>query len=116
VAWFSSFVQQHATVFNKALFDKFIAEVPKKSVITIFNLVEAYKINCSLARKGLRELVKRNLITAVAPSGTYCVYTKSAAAAAAQEKAKAEKAAATAKVDAAKKEKAAAAKGKKADE
>ena len=86
----------HATVFNKALFDKFIAEVPKKQVITIFNLVESYKINCSLARKGIRELVKRNLITGVVPSGTYCVYTKSAAAAAAQEKAKAEKAAASA--------------------
>lgn len=70
--------------------------MPKKSIITIFNLVENYKINCSLARKGIQELVKRNLITAVVPSGTYCVYTKSAAAAAAQEKLKAEKAAAAA--------------------
>jgi len=92
----------HATVFNKALFDKFLSEVPKKAVITIFNLVESYKINCSLARKGLRELVKRNLITAVAPSGTYCVYTKSAAAAAAQEKAKLDKAAAATAKDGAK--------------
>lgn len=89
-------------MFNKALFDKFIAEVPKKSVITIFNLVENYKINCSLARKGIQELLKRNLISPVAPSGTYCVYTKSAAAAAAQEKAKAEKAAAAAAAPAAK--------------
>ncbi len=82
-------------------------------MITIFNLVESYKINCSLARKGIRELVKRNLITGVVPSGTYCVYTKSAAAAAAQEKAKAEKAAAGAGKDAAKKP--AAGKGKKAE-
>jgi len=100
----------HATVFNKALFDKFIAEVPKKSVITIFNLVESYKINCSLARKGIQELLKRNLITGVAPSGTMAIYTKSAAAAAAQEKAKAEKAAAGAAAPAKK----AAAKGGKA--
>jgi len=88
--------KNHATVFNKALFDKFVAEVPKKTVITIFNLVEAYKINGSVARKGIRELVKRNLITPVEKSGTMCIYTKSAAAAAAQEKAKAEKAAAAA--------------------
>ena len=81
-------------------------------VITIFNLVESYKINCSLARKGIRELVKRNLITGVVPSGTYCVYTKSAAAAAAQEKAKAEKAAAGAGKE--QKKPAAAAKGKAA--
>lgn len=63
--------------------------------------------------------MKRNLITAVVPSGTYCVYTKSAAAAAAQEKLKAEKAAAATAKDAAKGAKAAAApKGKaaKADE
>lgn len=105
----------HATVFNKALFDKFIAEVPKKTVITIFNLVENYKINGSLARKGLRELVKRNLISPVCSSGTYCVYTKSAAAAAAQEKLKAEKAAAAAASGKpAGEKKAAAAKGKKA--
>jgi hypothetical protein len=66
--------------------------------------------------------VKRNLITPVVPSGTYCVYTKSAAAAAAQEKAKAEKAAAATAKDAAKAAKASAApaaggkKGAKADE
>lgn len=106
--------KQHATVFNKALFDKFVSEVPKKSIITIFNLVENYKINCSLARKGIRELVKRNLITAVVPSGTYCVYTKSAAAAAAQEKAKAEKAAAAGAKDV--KKPAAKGKAAKADE
>lgn len=57
---------------------------------------------------GIRELLKRNLITPVVSSGTYCVYTKSAAAAAAQEKAKAEKAAAAAKAPATKGKKAAA--------
>jgi hypothetical protein len=68
---------------------------------------------CSTS-SSLRELVKRNLITGVVPSGTYCVYTKSAAAAAAQEKAKAEKAAAASAKDAGKPAKApAAAKGKK---
>jgi len=88
--------KQHAVVFNKALFDKFIQEVPKKALTTIFTLVENYKINCSLARRGLRELVKRNLVAPVCPSGTMAVYTKSASAAAEQAQAKAKKEAAAA--------------------
>ena len=45
--------KQHAVVFNKALFDKFLSEVPKKTVITIYSLVENYKISGSLARRGI---------------------------------------------------------------
>ena len=69
-------------------------DVPKKKkVITIYQLVEDYKINCSLARKGIRELMAKNLISPVAPSGTYGVWTKSAAVEKAEAAAKAEKAA-----------------------
>jgi len=82
----------HRVVFTKGLLDSFIKEVPKKQkLVTIYNLVENYKINCSLARKGIRELLKRNLISPVAPSGTYGVWTKSAAVIAAENAAKAEK-------------------------
>jgi len=86
--------KQHSVVFNKVSFDKFIQEVPKKSVITIYSLIEAYKINGALARKGIQELLKRNLISPVLSSGTMRIYTKSAAAV---EAAKAKKAAADAK-------------------
>jgi small subunit ribosomal protein S25e len=66
--------------------------VPKKQrLITIYNLIENYKINGSLARKGIRELVKRNLLQPVAPSGTYGVWTKSAAVEKAEAAAKAAK-------------------------
>jgi len=76
--------KDHRVVFNKALFDKFITEVPKKmKVITIYSLVEQFKINGSLARRGIQELVKRGSILPVAPSGAYCVYTRSAKAEAA---------------------------------
>jgi len=79
----------YRVVFNKATFDKFVAEVPKKNkLITIYNLVENYKINCSLARRGIQELVKRGSIQAVQPSGTYRVYTRSAKAEEANKKAK----------------------------
>jgi len=82
----------HRVVFTKALLDQFVKEVPKKQkLVTIYNLVENYKINCSLARKGIRELLKRNLIAPVAPSGTYGVWTKSASVIAAENAAKAEK-------------------------
>jgi len=82
----------HRVVFTKSLLDQFVKEVPKKQkLVTIYNLVENYKINCSLARKGIRELLKRNLISPVAPSGTYGIWTKSASVIAAENAAKAEK-------------------------
>jgi len=84
----------HRVVFTKGLLDQFVKEVPKKQkLVTVYNLVENYKINCSLARKGIRELLKRNLISPVAPSGTYGIWTKSASVLAAEAAAKADKAA-----------------------
>jgi len=92
--------KQHRVVFNKGLLDQFIKEVPKKQkVVTIYSLVENYKINCSLARRGIRELINRNLITPVAPSGTYGIWTRSAAVEKAEKDAKAAKAAAGEKGD-----------------
>jgi len=67
----------YRVVFNKATLDKFMSDVPKKmKTITIYNLVENFKINCSLARRGIQELLKKNLIIPVLSSGTYCIYTK----------------------------------------
>ena len=92
-------------VFTKALLDQFMKDVPKKKkVVTIYQLVEDYKINCSLARKGIRELMAKNLIQPVAPSGTYGVWTKSAAVEKAEAAAKAEKAAAGGKGEEGKKQ------------
>jgi len=70
--------KNHRVVFNKDLYNKFITDVPKKmKVITIYSLIDQFKINGSLARRGLRELMSKNLIIPVAPSGPYAVYTKS---------------------------------------
>lgn len=69
--------KQHRVVFTKSLLDQFMKEVPKKQkLITIYNLVENYKINCSLARRGIQELVTKGQISPVCPSGTYGVWTK----------------------------------------
>jgi len=107
----------HRVVFTKGLLDQFIKEVPKKQkLVTVYNLVENYKINCSLARKGIRELLKRNLISPVAPSGTYGIWTKSASVLAAEAAAKAEKSSKPAdEKKSGKPEKGAAAKKKAAD-
>lgn len=107
----------HRVVFTKALLDQFMKDVPKKKkVVTIYQLVEDYKINCSLARKGIKELVAKNLIQPVAPSGTYGVWTKSAAVEKAEAAARAEKAAAGGgKDDGKKKEQKGAGQKKKAD-
>ena len=97
--------KQHRVVFTKALLDQFMKDVPKKKkVVTIYQLVEDYKINCSLARKGIKELMAKNLLQPVAPSGTYGVWTKSAAVERAEAAAKAEKAAAGGKGDEGKKQ------------
>jgi len=72
--------KNHRVVFNAALLDKFLKEVPKKmKVVTVYNLIEQYKINGSLARRGIRELLGRNLITAMQVNATGGVFTGVAA-------------------------------------
>jgi len=48
-------------------------------VITIYALIDAFKINGALARRGIRELLSRNLIVPVVTSGAMCVYTRNPA-------------------------------------
>jgi len=69
--------KNHLVVFDQALFDKMIKEVPKKlKVITVYSLVEQYKINCSLARRSIAELLSRGLIKPVMHHHSMLVYTK----------------------------------------
>jgi len=58
--------RNHRVVFNQALYDQLLKEVPKKlKVVTIYNLIEAYKINGSLARRSIKELLGKNIIQPV---------------------------------------------------
>jgi small subunit ribosomal protein S25e len=67
--------KNHAVVYDNALLDKVVKEVPKKmKVITVYTLVENYKINASLARRTIQELVKRGLIKAVAHESHMQIY------------------------------------------
>jgi len=54
-----------------------IKEVPKKlKVITVYTLVEQYKINCSLARRTILEMETRGLVKPLAHHSSMLIYTK----------------------------------------
>ena len=67
----------YRVVFNEELYNKVVTEVPKKmKVITIYNIIEAYKINGSLARRIIDELAASNKIKCVDRHGSFRVYTR----------------------------------------
>lgn len=69
--------KNHAVVFEQAIFDKLVKEVHKKSrIITVYSLVENYKINGSLARRAIAHLTEKELIKPVAHNSTMLIYTK----------------------------------------
>eukprot|EP00966_Prymnesium_polylepis_P256827 5932591-Prymnesium_polylepis.1 len=49
-------------LFDKATYDKMIADVPKQKLITPSIISEKLKVNGSLARKAVKELLSKNLI------------------------------------------------------
>ena len=58
--------KNYRVVFNAELLAKMIKEVPRKmKVVTTYSLVEAYKINGSLARRSIKELLAKDLIKPV---------------------------------------------------
>jgi ribosomal protein L19E len=68
-------------VYSQSLLDKVLKEVPKKiKVITVYNLVEMYKINGSLARRTIKELLKRGTIKCVQKTAHLGIYTKAGSA------------------------------------
>lgn len=70
--------KNHAVVFDQPLYDKLMKEATKKlKVITIYGLVEQYKINCSLARKAVAELLKKGLVKPIVHESGMIIYTKS---------------------------------------
>ena len=54
-------------LFDKATYDKMIADVSKQKLITPSIISEKLKVNGSLARKAVKELLSKNLIRAPLP-------------------------------------------------
>ncbi len=70
--------KNYRVVFNDELYQRVIKDVPQKmKVITIYNMIESYKINGSLARRIIDQLAKDGKIKCVDRHGAFRIYTKS---------------------------------------
>lgn len=65
-------------MFDKATYEKMLKDVPQWKLITTAIMSERLKINGSLARKGIRDLVNKGLIRPVNQVGTTAaIFTRS---------------------------------------
>lgn len=72
--------RDHRVVLTKALYDKMVKDIPKKKVVTIYNLIEGYKINGAVARRVITDLSAKGLIKPVLKQSGMCIYTAAAEA------------------------------------
>jgi small subunit ribosomal protein S25e len=63
-------------VFDKPTYDKLLKEIPPSKLITPSIVSERLKINASLARRAIRELLAKGLIKQVAQHCRQGVYTR----------------------------------------
>ncbi|XP_042754268.1 40S ribosomal protein S25-3 [Lactuca sativa] len=63
-------------LFDKATYDKLISEAPKFKLITPSILSDRLRINESLARKAIRELMARGTIRMVSAHSSQQIYTR----------------------------------------
>jgi len=63
-------------LFDKASYDKMIADVPKLKLITPSIISEKLKCNGSLARRAVKELLSQKLIRPILTHKSQCVYTR----------------------------------------
>lgn len=66
----------NAVIFEKATYDKMIKEVPTYKLISPSILVDRLRINGSLARLAIRDLVSKGLIKAVSTHKSQLIYTR----------------------------------------
>lgn len=68
-------------LFDKTTYEKMLADVPKQKLITPSIISEKLKVNGSLARKAVKELLSKNLIRAcgilTAPSSSHHILVES---------------------------------------
>merc|ERR1712048_209011 len=63
-------------LFDKTTYEKMLSDVPKLKLITPSIISEKLKVNGSLARKAVKELVKQNLIRPILTHKHQNVYTR----------------------------------------
>jgi len=73
----------NAVYLDKTTHDRMIKEIPKSKMISASILSDRLKVNVSVARRGLRELADKGLISAIAVHSKQSIYTRTTATAAA---------------------------------
>ena len=63
-------------LFDKPSYDKLLTDVPKMKLITLSTIVERLKVNGSLARNAIKELLEKGLIRKVCVHGKQGIYTR----------------------------------------
>eukprot|EP00195_Chlamydomonas_chlamydogama_P009477 CAMPEP_0202892876 /NCGR_PEP_ID=MMETSP1392-20130828/2558_1 /ASSEMBLY_ACC=CAM_ASM_000868 /TAXON_ID=225041 /ORGANISM="Chlamydomonas chlamydogama, Strain SAG 11-48b" /LENGTH=107 /DNA_ID=CAMNT_0049576999 /DNA_START=46 /DNA_END=369 /DNA_ORIENTATION=+ len=70
----------NAVLFDKGTYEKLLAEVPKYKMITPSILSDRLRINGSLARAAIQELVGKGLIRPIVQHSTQVIYTRATGA------------------------------------
>merc|ERR1711903_222812 len=65
----------NAVFFDKALYEKCVNEVPKFKLITPSVISERMRVNGSLARRTIKDLMAKGLIRQVSSHSSQCIYT-----------------------------------------
>uniref|UniRef100_A0A6V3U965 40S ribosomal protein S25 n=1 Tax=Lotharella globosa TaxID=91324 RepID=A0A6V3U965_9EUKA len=68
--------KNYAVVLSPELYKKLFAGVPKMKMITVYTMVEAYKINASVARRCIKELASKGKIKCISNHSRMPIYTK----------------------------------------
>ena len=69
--------KNNRVVFTKQLHDQVMAGAPKRKALTIYSLIETYKIGGACARRIVKELLAAGTIKTVSKAGNMSVYTGS---------------------------------------
>merc|ERR1712194_651122 len=67
---------QNAVLFDKQTYERCINDVPKQKLITPSIISEKLKVNGSLARKAVKELISKNLIRPIMTHSAQTIYTR----------------------------------------
>jgi len=67
---------QNQVLFDKITYERCLNDVPKQKLITPSIISEKLKVNGSLARKAVKELISKNLIRPVLTHSSQTIYTR----------------------------------------
>jgi len=67
---------QNLVLFDKATYEKLISDIPKNKLITPSIISEKLKVNGSLARKAVKELLSKGLIRTISAHSAQSIYTR----------------------------------------